>query len=118
MKTLANHPITFPKGRAKIAAIYGFAVFSAQAAIADEYENVPEGGEWIQSWTDHAVSFSRIIIIGFSLLGVVLAAVSLWNAYHADDDEKNRHLGAALFAGVVGIAGVIVGWISGLLVPG
>ena len=75
--------------------------------------------EIIDGWTDLLVSASRLVIVFGSLLGIVYAATSLWRAYHADmDDIRARHLFASVFAGVFTIIGVVIGWISGLLIPG
>ena len=75
--------------------------------------------EIIDGWTDLLLSASRLVIVFGSLLGLAYAASSLWRAYHADmDDIRARHLFASVFAGAFTIIGVIIGWISGLLIPG
>lgn len=82
------------------------------------------GPAWAQSeiidgWTDLLISLSRIVVVLASLLGLVYAAASLLRAFRADIDEvRTRHMLAALFAGTFTILGVIIGWISGLLIPG
>lgn len=75
--------------------------------------------EIIDGWTDLLRSASRLVIVFASLLGLAYAAASLWHAYHADlDDVRSRHLFGAVFAGVFTIIGVVIGWVSGLLIPG
>lgn len=75
--------------------------------------------EIIDGWTDLLLSASRLVIVFASLLGLAYAAASLWQAYHADlDDVRSRHLFGAVFAGVFTIIGVVIGWVSGLLIPG
>lgn len=81
-------------------------------------QDSPTGQQLLNDWMDILRSLSRILIIGTSALGIVLAAVSLFKTYNADSDsERARHLSAALFSGVIGITGVVIGWISGLLIP-
>lgn len=75
--------------------------------------------EIIDGWTELLISTSRLVIIGASLLGITYCAVSMLRAYRAPmDDVRSRHLIAALFSGVFTIIGVVIGWISGLLIPG
>ena len=70
----------------------------------------------IDGWTELLRSAARLIIIGAAALGVLYAAVSLWRAYHAPETDRAPHMAAALFSGVFTIFGVIVGWLSGLIV--
>lgn len=74
--------------------------------------------EIIDGWTDLLLSASRIVIVFAALLGIAYAGLSLFQAYKADrDEDRTRYLIAALFAGTFTIIGVIIGWISGLLIP-
>lgn len=78
----------------------------------------PTGQQLLSDWMDILRSLSRILIIGTSALGIIFAAVSLFKTYNADSDtDRARQLSAALFSGVIGITGVVIGWISGLLIP-
>lgn len=69
----------------------------------------------IDGWTDLLISTSGIVIVFASLLGIVYAAQSLLRAYRASDEERMRHLFAAVFAGMFTMIGVLVGWISFLV---
>lgn len=74
--------------------------------------------EIIDGWTDLLLSVSRLVIVFAAFLGIAYSAISLFRAYNADaEQERTRHLMAALFAGSFTIIGVIIGWISGLLFP-
>ena len=87
----------------------------AAPAFAQE---TPTGQQLLSDWMDILRSLSRILIIGTSALGIIFAARSMFNAYNADGDaERARHFSAAFFAGIIGITGVVIGWVSGLLVP-
>ncbi len=70
----------------------------------------------IDGWTELLRSAARLIIIGAAALGILYAAVSLWRAYHAPETDRAPHMAAALFSGVFTILGVVVGWLSGLIV--
>ena len=74
--------------------------------------------EIIDGWTESLLAASNLVIIGASLLGIAYTSVSLVRAYKAPmEDMRTRHIFAALFAGSFTIIGVIIGWISGLLIP-
>lgn len=75
--------------------------------------------EIIDGWTDLLLSASRIVIVFAAFLGIGYAGISMFQAYKADrDQDRTRHLLAALFSGTFTIIGIIIGWISGLLIPG
>lgn len=75
------------------------------------------GSALIDQWTAHLVSASRLVIVFSSVLGIAYAALSLTRAYRADmDDVRMRHMGAALFAGIFTIIGVLIGWVSLIVV--
>lgn len=75
--------------------------------------------EIIDAWTDLLYSASRLVIVFAALLGLAYAGASLLRAYQAEGDSARAwHLLAAVFAGSFTIIGVIIGWVSGLLVPG
>lgn len=95
-----------------VAVMTGFAFLALpQTAFAQS--------EIIDGWTDLLVSVSRLVIVFAAFLGIAYAGMSLFQAYKADrDEDRTRHLIAALFSGTFTIIGVIIGWISGLLIPG
>lgn len=75
--------------------------------------------EIIDGWTDILLAASRLVIIGGGALGIVYSASSMVRAYRAHDDHtRTQHMFAGFFAGVFTIVGVIIGWVSGLLIPG
>lgn len=75
--------------------------------------------EIIDGWTEHLLTLSSLVIVFASLLGIVYCAVSLLRAFKAPTDEiRGRQMLAALFSGTFTIIGVVIGWISGLLIPG
>jgi hypothetical protein len=99
--------------------VWQFALLTISAAAALAPSPGLAQSEIIDGWTDLLISVSRLVIIFASLLGIAYAATSLFRAYRADFDEaRTRHLFAAMFAGLFTIIGVIIGWISGLLIPG
>lgn len=78
----------------------------------------PSGQQLLSDWMDILISGSRLLIVVMGGVGIVFAGLSMFKAYDAQDDRtRTRHLGAALFAGVITITGVVIGWISGILVP-
>lgn len=92
----------------------GVAIIAAPALA----QTAPTGQQLLSDWMDILRSASRILIFATSALGIVFAARSMFMAYNAfEDSERAKHLLAALFAGVITITGVVIGWISGLLIP-
>lgn len=90
---------------------------SALPALAGEPEAVT-GQQLLSDWIGLIRSGSRILIIVTSGLGIILAGVSIYRAYDASDNRyRSKHIMAAVFAGLISITGVVIGWISGLLIP-
>lgn len=87
--------------------------------LAEDPPEGPTGQQLLGDWMDILRSLSRILIYLTSAGGIILAAVSLFRAYGSGTDDRGRmrQLSAALFAGVISITGVVIGWISGLLIP-
>lgn len=75
--------------------------------------------EIIDGWTDLLLSASRLVIIGAAFIGILYSASATVRAYRAEDDRvRSQQMMAAFFAGAFTILGVIIGWVSGLLIPG
>lgn len=87
--------------------------------LAEEPPDGPTAQQLLQDWMAILRSLMRVLLYATSALGIVLAAVSLFRAYDTAEGDRGRvrHLSAALFAGVITITGVVIGWISGLLIP-
>lgn len=99
-----------------VAALMGTLPLPAAAAGANPATT--SWGDVLPVWQDAVVSGSRLIIYGTSALGIILVAYTLYViATENDEDARWRAAKAGAIGSLFTIFGIIVGWISGILVP-
>ena len=103
------------KSKRIIASAITFFVLPITPVLAED----ATGQQLISDWIGILQTAANLLAYICGAAGVILAALSLIRASQANDDSgRAKHVGAALFAGLLTIIFVIIGWISNMLIAG